>query len=210
MIIDNFDKIKSQLKFNNKNEFYFLQIIQRKKDGNEGLHVRNGYRLIRSYYIYSEQELEELKPRIIELCHNNNARAYINPNVRNAQEVALECIQKYAELIANNNAFMGNTIWDSCCGSIRARGYKALWIVDVDSKDEKVAKKVLDIISRCNKAEDWKYYIIPTVNGYHIICNGFNRVEFNKLLAENNMDKVDMHKNNPTLLYYNDLSSKQE
>lgn len=210
MIIDNFDEIKKHLKFNNKNEFYFLQIIQRKKDGNEGLHVRNGYRLIRSYYIYSEQELEELKSRIIELCHNNNARAYINPNPRNAQEVALECIQKYAELVANNNAFMGNTIWDSCCGCTRARGYKALWIVDVDSKEVKLLRKIIDLIKSCNHAEDFTLYVVPTVNGFHIICNGFNRVEFNKALKDNEVDWIDIHKDNPTLLYYNDLSSKQK
>lgn len=87
MVIDNFDLILDQLSFNNKNEFYFLQIIQRKKDGNKDLHVRNGYRLIKSYYVYSKEELINLKDRIIELCKNNNARAYINLNVRNAKEI---------------------------------------------------------------------------------------------------------------------------
>lgn len=211
MIVDNFDAIKKQLKFNNRNEFYFLQIIQRRKDGNEGLHVRNGYRLIRSYYIYSEKELSGLEERIKTLCHNNNARAYINPNVRNAQEVALDCIKKYADLVLNNNAFMGNTIWDSCCGSTRAKGYRALWVVDVDTKDEEHLKKVLDLIKSCKHAEDFRLYVVNTVNGFHIICNGFDTREFNKTLIENGVDKVDIHKNNPTLLYYNsDLSSKQE
>lgn len=31
MKVDNFDLIKNHLYFNNKNEFYFVQIIQRKK-----------------------------------------------------------------------------------------------------------------------------------------------------------------------------------
>ena len=47
--IDNFELILDQLSFDNRDEFYFVQIIQRKKDGNDGLHVRNGYRLIKSY-----------------------------------------------------------------------------------------------------------------------------------------------------------------
>ena len=38
MTVDNFNLIRPHLLFNNKNEFYFIQIIQRKKDGNEGLH----------------------------------------------------------------------------------------------------------------------------------------------------------------------------
>lgn len=209
-VVDNFDTIRASLKFNNKNEFYFVQIIQRKKDGNTGLRVRNGYRLIRSYYIYSLEEFDSLRERIITLCENNNARAYINPNVRNAQEVAMECIKKYADLVANNNAFMGNSIWDSCCGSTRAKGYKALWIVDVDNPDEKVLNQVMDIIQSCKHAEHFNAYVIRTVNGFHIISNGFDSREFKQALVANGIDKVDIHKNNPTLLYYHDLSSQSE
>ena len=46
-IIDNFELIRNHMSFNNSNEFYFLQILQRKKDGNEDLQVRNGLRLIK-------------------------------------------------------------------------------------------------------------------------------------------------------------------
>ena len=207
-IIDNFDIIRNELKFNNRNEFYFIQILQRKKDGNTGLRVRNGYRLIRSYYIYSLEEFDGLKDRIIQLCESNNARAYINPNVRNAQEVAMECIKKYADLVANNNAFMGNSIWDSCCGSTRARGYKALWIVDVDNPDEEVLNKVKSIIESCKHSDNFRMYIIKTVNGFHIISNGFDSQEFHTKLLKSGIDKVDIHKNNPTLLYYHDISGK--
>lgn len=209
-IVDNFDEIRACLRFNNKNEFYFLQIIQRKKDGNTGLRVRNGYRLIRSYYIYSLEEFDNLRERIITLCENNNARAYINLNVRNAQEVAMECIKKYADLVANNNAFMGNSIWDSCCGSTRARGYKARLIIDVDNPDEAVLNKVLNIIQSCKHAEEFNTHVIKTVNGFHIISNGFDSREFHQALVDSGIDKVDIHKNNPTLLYYHDLSSQSE
>lgn len=209
MEVNNFEKIIDQLSFKNKDEFYFVQILQRKKDkGNEGLHVRSGYRLIRSYYIYSKQELIDLKDRIIELCRNNNARAYINPNVRNAKEAALECIKKYADLVLNDNAFMGNNIWDSSCGSARAKGYKALWIVDVDNPEQ--LETVKQLINSCQGASGERIkYIVPTVNGYHIITYGFNRVEFNERLRKEGIDCIDIHKDNPTLLYY-DIPSQQE
>lgn len=206
MVVDNFDEILSHLSFNNKDEFYFLQIIQRKKDkGNEGLHVRSGYRLIRSYYIYSKQDLISLKDRIIELCKNNNARAYINPNVRNAKEVSLECIKKYSDLVLNDNSFMGNNIWDSSCGCARARGYKALWTVDVDKPEQ--LNSIINIINSCQGVNDKIKYILPTVNGYHIITYGFNRAEFSDKLHELGIENIDIHKDNPTLLYY-DISSK--
>jgi hypothetical protein len=200
LTIDNFNLILDQISFNNKNEFYFLQIIQRKKDGNTDLHVRNGYRLIRSYYIYSKEELINLKDRIIELCKNNNARAYINLNIRNAKEVALECIRKYADLVLNDNSFMGNNIWDSSCGCVRARGYKSLWIIDVDNPDK--LEEIKKIVNSCTGSTERIKCIIPTVHGYHIISYGFNRSEFQNKLKENNLDFVDIHKDNPTLLYY--------
>lgn len=199
IMIDNFELIKTHLCFNSRDEFYFVQIIQRKKDGNEGLHVRNGYRLIRSYYIYSIEELNSLENRIKELCESNNARAYINPNPRNAKECALECIKRYSDLVLNNNSFMGNNIWDSVCGSTRARSYKALWIVDVDSQD---VDKIEEIIKSCRHNNDFTIYKVPTVHGFHIVCNGFDVNQFRSIVK----DYIDIHKNNPTLLYYNDNS----
>ena len=208
MEINNFDLILDQLSFNNRDEFYFVQVIQRRKDGNEGLHVRSGYRLIKSYYIYSKQELIDLKDRIIELCRNNNARAYINPNVRNAKEVALECIKKYADLVLNDNYFMGNNIWDSSCGCTRARGYKALWIIDVDNLEH--LETIKTIINSCQGAPGERIkYVVPTVHGCHLITYGFNREEFNNRLRETEVGYVDVHKDNPTLLYY-DLPSQQK
>lgn len=44
-------------------------------------------------------------------------------------------IQKYAKLVSEGNSYQGYRVWDSACGGTRARGYKPLWVVDVDSKD---------------------------------------------------------------------------
>lgn len=200
MKIDNFKQLREHLVFHNPNEFYFLQIIQKKKDG---LYIRNGQVYIRSYYIYSIEEFDSLEERIKELCENNNARAYINPNIRNAQEVALECIRKYADLIVENYAFQGNNIWDITC----TRGYKALWIVDVNNpKQLPQIKEVL----KCSHSEPLIMYEVPTVHGYHLVCSEFNSLQFIEEIRNRGLDKVDIYKNNPTLLYYNDLSSKQE
>lgn len=62
-IVDNFDRIASMLEFNDKDEFYFLQIIQRKKDGNVTQIGNNGYRTIKTYYIYSVEQLRRRKLR---------------------------------------------------------------------------------------------------------------------------------------------------
>ena len=53
MVIDNFDQILDILEFNNSDEFYFLQIIQRKKDGCVTDTGNDGYRTVKTYYIFS-------------------------------------------------------------------------------------------------------------------------------------------------------------
>lgn len=42
MTIDNFDLIEENLKFESNDDFYFLQVIQRKKDGNVTGRGNNG------------------------------------------------------------------------------------------------------------------------------------------------------------------------
>ena len=202
MIIDNFDIISKVLKFSDPNEFYYITIFQRKKDGNNNINASSGRRLIKSYCIYSLEELFDLKDKIMELCRNNNARAYINPNVRNANQVALECSKRYIDLVQTNRAYQGNRIWDSVCGSCKAYNHKALWIVDIDKLE--LLDRIYTIILSCrhNEEIDYRIFVVPTVHGYHIICNGFDVNQFKEKLKMAMIEPIDIHKDNPTLLYY--------
>lgn len=202
-IVNNFEEIGDFLEWNNQNEFYFLQIIQRKKDGNVTDTGNNGYRTIKTYYIYSREQLEKKKDKIIELCESNNARAYINLNRRNATEVALSCIQQYAQLVSEGNAYQGYRVYDSACGNTRARGYKPTWIVDIDTCSTETIDKYISVINSCRGAQEDKIKtIIPTAHGVHLITIGFDVNQFKQLLALNQLDNVDIHKDNPTLLYF--------
>lgn len=202
-IVDNFDRIKEIMQFNNSDEFYFVQIIQRKKDGNMTQVGNNGYRTIKTYYIYSIEQLENKKDKIKELCLRNNARAYINVNKRNAKEVALEAIKRYATLIEENNSYQGYRVYDSACGSTKARGYKPYWTVDIDSKDIEYMKQMILFINDCRGAETNKIkYVIPTPHGYHLVTIGFDVTQFLQKLAIHQFDPIDIQKDNPTLLYY--------
>lgn len=78
-----------------------------------------------------------------------------------------------------------------------------MWIVDVDSKDSEYLAKITDIVNKCRGAEEFKVkYQIPTLNGYHLITIGFDINQFKQELAINQLDNVDIQKDNPTLLYY--------
>ena len=93
-MVDNFEQIRSHISFEDKDDFYFCQIIQRKKDGNDIPSANNGYRTIKTYYIRSFEDFDRRIPGIKQLCEQNDARCYFNLNARNAKEVAYK-VKKY-------------------------------------------------------------------------------------------------------------------
>ena len=174
-VVDNFDWALNFMEFNNKDEFYFVQIIQRKKDGNITQIGNNGYRTIKTYYIYS--------------------------NKRNAKEIALECIAWYAQLVKTNNSFQRYRVYDSMCGTHSAKDYKKLWIIDVDTKDMEIVQRYIKAADESRSDFEKNVLdIVPTLNGYHLISHGFNPLDFLQNIQE--LPKPDIQRDNPTLLYY--------
>ena len=93
--IDNFDKLAKLMQFNTNDDFYFVQIIKRWKDnpdyaakaqGQKDGTYHGGAWYLKSFRIHNVQELMDLKPQIIKLCEENNARAYITVNTRSETE----------------------------------------------------------------------------------------------------------------------------
>ena len=228
MVVDNFDLIKGLLKFEDKDDFYFLQIIQRKKDGNDVPSANNGYRTIRPYYIKSIEDYEHRIPAIKQLCEQNNARAYITLNVRSAKGLLLSLIRESSTLIDEDRCNQCFRILEHCCGITPKRGVKRTWIVDVDTKSEDALRDVSDAVNRCksaNKVDDEHYdnviAVIPTLNGFHLITCGFDKSQLSGFLKETlkgeyNDDKFieevcgSIKKDNPTLLYFKPKTKEPE
>jgi hypothetical protein len=200
--IDNFELIKNLLEFNSPEDFYFLQILQRRKDNNN-VGVSSNYRTIKTYYIYSIEELERRSDKIKELCINNNARAYIWLNPRHTEEISWKCVRLFQDLIQNHNTEMCYRVFDRACGSTPNSKYSIKWIVDLDNKNIDYKNTIISLINLCEgKNPNHILYEIPTLNGLHLITEKFNINKFYQLLAMNKLEHIDIHKDNPTLLYY--------
>ena len=199
MIVNNFDKITEFFdRLKSKEDFYHVRIIQRKKDGHP-----KSERTIKNFYIYSKEEFLNKKDYIIDLCNTYKARAYFWINPRNSQKIALECIKSYADLVNQRDCSKGYKIWDKKCGSNPSSDYDHWWIVDIDSKDINYVTKIIDLINQC-RAKDLRRVqeIITTANGCHLLTIGFDVHHFKQLLIINHLGDIDIHKDNPTLLYY--------
>lgn len=194
-MVDNFDLIKELLKFESNDDFYFLQIIQRSKD-NPNIGANN--RLIRSYYIRSLEHFERKKKEIKQMCEIFKARAYIHLNKRSYRDVALVCLQNLVERIRFNQAEEAFRCYDHACGLVYNKSNKT-WIVDIDSPiDNRAVNSILLFIEReCRPIGPKFRALIPTKNGFHLIVTPFDISVFSKQYPD-----IDVHKNNPTLLYY--------
>lgn len=198
MTIDNLKQIKELLNFENEGDFYMLYIFKRKKDQLEGeKNQHQSVRTIKTYCIDSIEYLEKRYDEVKKLCEIFQARAYIHVQKQNHKDVSLNMMLELSKKILNNQLNQKH-LFDSVVGKIKT--YEKRWVVDIDTKDE------LELINVQSKIQDCKPYninkiekIIPTKNGYHLITQRFDVMEFKKRFPN-----IDIQKKNPTLLYYPD------
>ena len=201
MAIDNTNLIRPLLKFPNENSFYFLEILKRRKENPE---MTRHAKLIRDFYIYSFKEFDELMPRIIELCEENNARAYFRLNVRDSEKIALQYNKRLAELLITKDYKAIPKAYPSVVGEYHSDPEKT-WVIDLD-KEGDTEDDFLNwitnyaILEAKFKNEGVWVAAIDTRNGVHLITRPF-RLDTFREWAKASMIEVDVHKDNPTLLY---------
>lgn len=196
-MIDNLDIIKTLLNFEEGGEdFYMLYIFKRKKDQPEGERDNHqSVRTIRSYCINSVEQLERKYDEIKLMCETFKARAYIHIQKQNHKDVSLELMIALAQRL-KQGLIQQQGLFDSVVGQLKT--YESRWIVDVDTKDENELLRIMNYINSVKPhSENPKCIkIIPTKNGFHIITERFDVIEFQKQYPD-----ISIQKKNPTLLY---------
>jgi hypothetical protein len=194
MNVDNFKQIKKHLVFNSDDDFYFAQIIQRRK---ENPSIGKDNVVIKSYFVGSIEYFDKKEEEIKQLSKQFNARVYINLSPKSYKKVTLLSLEKMAKVICNEEWKYTKRIYESACGE--SLSTNRTWIVDVDFKDITKIEKLSKLINECDTEIIDK---IETPNGYHLITYPFNQEQFKlKKIVHLDFD-VDIHKNNPTVLYY--------
>ena len=198
-MVDNIELIRKILKFDKFGEFYYISIMQRNKDGVKVASSHDNCRRIRTFYVFSLEEFDKIVPFIKEICDKINARCYIELNRKNIFQCQLECIKRLAECIEHGTT-KSRTIMDSVVAGAPSRD--KLWMIDADGYKPDNITNIIEYI----KENRGVYFItIPTVNGCHIITSRFDPRFFNESFKD-----CEIKRNAFTLLYYNDISSKQE
>jgi len=191
-MIDNINKILPFLKFESEDDFYYLQILQRKKENPE---IGSNSRVIKNYYITSEEYLLKHYDEIKKLCEVFNARASIRLNKRSFEKVGFKTMTNLANTMMNKDYKFLKASYDRACG-LGHNDTEKKWILDVDNQE--VSPLMLAFIDHEIEPLGCKIYTdnIKSKTGYHVITKPFNLQEFSKKYPE-----IEIHKDNPTNLY---------
>ena len=198
-MVNNIERIRSTLEFDKFGEFYYISVMQRNKDGVKVAGSHDSARRIRTFYVFSLEEFDKITPFIKEICDKLNARAYIEMNRKDIFQCQLECIKRLAECVEHQTT-KSRAIMDSVVAGASSKD--KLWMIDVDDTNPG-SDLIDDIIQDVENRKGTHYAVIPTVSGTHIITSRFDPREWP-------YENAEIKRNAFTLLYYNDISSKQE
>jgi hypothetical protein len=194
-MINNIDIISPLLQFNSGDDFYHLQILKRKKE--HPTLGSNSY-VVKTYYVSSLEYLNHRYPEIKALCEFHNARAYINLNVRSYERLAFQMLKKVTDQIMNKDFKSVRKAYESVAGEF-GTGKDKRWIIDIDFADHVTydyVKTLKAYIESEFTAGGGILAEVPTKNGFHLITKPFRLDSFMMRYLD-----IDVHKNNPTILY---------
>lgn len=186
------EQIIPLLNFESTDDFYYLQIIKRKKE-NPGLNKNS--KIVKNYYIKSSEELLSKMDEIIAISNATNARAMLRLNKRSFIKVGLKTLQNVANIIAQNDYKDIRNAYDKACGQISSDSVKK-WIIDLDGNDVSHLDTITQLIETSSPIGNKILTQLPTKNGIHLITMGFDVRELRSKFPH-----IDIHKDNPINLY---------
>lgn len=202
-MIDNLEKILPLLSFESEDDFYYLQILQRKKENPQ---LGSNSRVIKNYYITSEKHLLNRYDEIKELCTVFNARASLRLNKRSFEKVGFKALENIAHTMQNREYKHLMKSYDRACGLLSNEKTKK-WIVDID-KDEVIwLEQIINSIQPCDPQGDKIVAQIPSKTGIHLITTPFNVLDFKDRFTEElkayqmSYRDIAIQKDNPTNIY---------
>jgi hypothetical protein len=197
-IIDNWNYLRDKLDFSDPDKFYFIELMQRKKDNSE---FPANNRMVKYYFVYSLDYYNRIEDEVKKLSNCTGSRVYILLNRRSYKKCCLNLLADASKMIIDNNFQHFPNLVSSVIGKYSDESNKN-WIIDIDnelSKEELIKLHTfiddLEPVSEPNTSK--LKFSVPTLHGCHLITSPFNCQKFSQVYPN-----IDIHKDNPTLLYF--------
>lgn len=211
--------------------FLYIQLLARQSDDpmingvkDPAYHGNMHSRALHDYFVYSLEQYDRLCPEWKDMCDNYNVRAYIRLNRRSDAGMAKEMERKLFEQRMKNTKYdengnlstVANAMWQkpqkllaSAAGVCNVEPKETLtWIVDLDKEYLPYEKDIRTMVAQCNSAySNENMFTVPTKSAKHLLAHPFNQQMFYDLWRKHpelsKMKMLDIHKDNPTILYVN-------
>lgn len=191
MKIDNFNLINTLLKEDDEEYSYDVQILRRGKDHPD---LSSANWCVKSLCIHGKNSLIKHTDEIIKFCQTFGARAYISLMRRSNRKCMENAVKCFAERLYNGDNKRPEAIWWHAVGTTNPE--EKIWIIDIDLKDWNTVQKVKEYIEERRPNKNI-ISIIPTINGYHIVCHPFDCSKFYNEFPSD----VEIKRHGLTLLY---------
>lgn len=187
--IDNFDFVLNNIaKFENDDIAFPVQIIRRWKDncwdfrGREIAKRQGNYNggawYLKHWIVKSADELKALKPEIIKMCEENNARAYITINPRSFKATSDFIASEKQKYGSRYNPKYEIISWLQPKSGYNWKNERPRILLDIDSKNKYIWNAVKKMIEDYGIKTDGEY-TTPS-GGLHIILSDKNQPEMRK------------------------------
>lgn len=192
-MVDVLQDIKEFLVFESEDDFYFLQIIQRKKENPD---IGSNSRVVKNYFISSFEYLEKRYEEIKSLCNLFNARAMLRLNKRSFRKVGFKTMQNIANNMACDDYNHLRNSYERACG-VGHNDNNKKWILDLDGVyTSQELENIYTLIDSQMPEGSKVLKSLKTKNGLHLITKPFDLREFKK-----EYPNIEIHKDNPINLY---------
>lgn len=193
MEIDNINQILPFINPTSSDEFYFLQILKRKKENPE---IGSNSIVIRDYYIKDREHLLKVYEDVKAICRATNSRAMFQLNKRSFESVFYKFNENIANTLSNKNFIdMGNQ-YARAIGQTNADSNNKKWIIDIDVNDSNFVDEIVLFINELEPIGLKPLAFLESKSGFHIISKPFNMQKFSEKYPD-----IDIQKNNPTNLF---------
>lgn len=201
IMIDNWKAVKDLLTFESDDDYYFLEVLQRRKDYPAELQPKvKDHMMLASWFITSKEKLDRVEEEAKALCRLKGARAYLNPSVKSKKRTTVLLMRECLSMMENDDFSKVESKLASAAGQCSGSKDRRMFLVDVDTKDSSTLELVLSLIEAV--APEAKHWTMPTVHGYHVVSTPFDVKKFNDL-GGRLLKNVEIKHNCPALLYYN-------
>lgn len=205
--MDNWNFLRDKLDFSDPDKFYFMELMQRKKDNPD---FPSNNRMVKCYFIYSLKYYDFIESEVKKLADCTGSRVYFLLNRRSYKKCLLNILKDASQIAIDENYEHFPKLISSVCGKYSDEIDKN-WIVDIDYDtwdseyhneiNKGGLKRIEMFIDSLEPHIDGSKikFRVPTIHGIHLITSPFNSQRFKQVYPN-----IDIHKDNPTLVYYNE------